>query len=470
MSLVGKVGRKRARARLAMAFLYLVLCVGALTTIYPFLFMATTGFKGPTDQNDNRLVPAFWTDDEELVKKCVDDKYAGDLNMIASYTQGEAVSSVELKEYQAFLESLPINKWRAGFRVPPNGVTSRLAVRWQAFLRQKYGTIDALNKAYVDLNNAFQQVPVPFEAWERKAWVQPDSQKFKDWLEFKVTLPAEFRIPIRTEWMWQEFLRTKFKNRFGDVPHNVRGESATSFAELKYFSPTYTRYHGTGLMPRMDEYAKEFEYQLPKQFQRTAGMGDRSLEASFGWRGLPFAAFDRNWALTHAAELKTEFTGRNYAYSFDYMALHGNALWNTVIFCLLAIVTQLTVNPLAAYALSRFPMRSTARILLFLLATMAFPAEVAMIPSFLLLKNLGLLNTFAALVLPTAASGYTIFLLKGFFDSLPQEVFDSGQVDGAPEWLMMVRLAFPLSKPVLGYIALLAFMGAYGSFIYAFLV
>ena len=115
-------------------------------------------------------------------------------------------------------------------------------------------------------------------------------------------------------------------------------------------------------------------------------------------------------------------------------------------------------------------MKATAKILLFLLATMAFPAEVAMIPSFLLLKNLHLLNTFAALVLPTAASGYTIYLLKGFFDSLPQEIFDSGQVDGAPEWIMMLKLAFPLSKPVLGYIALMAFMASYGAFIYAFLV
>ena len=115
-------------------------------------------------------------------------------------------------------------------------------------------------------------------------------------------------------------------------------------------------------------------------------------------------------------------------------------------------------------------MRATGKILLFLLATMAFPAEVAMIPSFLLLKDLGLLNTFAALVLPTAASGYMIFLLKGFFDSLPQEVFESGQIDGAPEWKMMLKIAFPLSKPVFGYMALLAFMSSYGAFIFAFLV
>jgi multiple sugar transport system permease protein len=161
---------------------------------------------------------------------------------------------------------------------------------------------------------------------------------------------------------------------------------------------------------------------------------------------------------------------RNYRYVLDYIAINGRALINTFIFCALAVLLQLTVNPLAAYALARFPMKATARVLVFLLATMAFPAEVAMIPSFLLLKNLGLLNTFAALVLPTAANGYMIFLLKGFFESLPREVFESGQLDGASEWRMMLRLAFPLSRPVMGYLGLLAFMGAYSAFLFAFLV
>ena len=115
-------------------------------------------------------------------------------------------------------------------------------------------------------------------------------------------------------------------------------------------------------------------------------------------------------------------------------------------------------------------MPATGKVLIFLLATMAFPAEVAMIPSFLMLKDMGLLNTFWALVLPGAANGYMIYLLKGFFDSLPGEVFESGQLDGAKEATMMWKIAFPLSRPVLGYLALLAFMGAYGAFMFAFLV
>ena len=93
-----------------------------------------------------------------------------------------------------------------------------------------------------------------------------------------------------------------------------------------------------------------------------------------------------------------------------------------------------------------------------------------MIPNFLLLRELQLLNTFAALILPTLASGFGIFLLKGFFDSLPTELFESATIDGARELTIFGRIVLPLCKPVLAYQALLAFMAAYGGFMWAFLV
>src|SRR6185436_13241841 len=101
--------------------------------------------------------------------------------------------------------------------------------------------------------------------------------------------------------------------------------------------------------------------------------------------------------------LRWEFITRNYSFVIDFLARHGHGLQNTLILCVLFIVTHLTVNPLAAYALSRFGLPSTYKILLFCMATVAFPGEVMMIPSFLQLKELGLLNTFAALVIPGLA-------------------------------------------------------------------
>ena len=81
-----------------------------------------------------------------------------------------------------------------------------------------------------------------------------------------------------------------------------------------------------------------------------------------------------------------------------------------------------------------------------------------------------LLNTFAALVLPGAANGYFIFLLKGFFDSLPRELFEAAELDGAGEWTKFWSLAMNLSKPILAVIALGAFTGAYGAFMMALVI
>ena len=101
---------------------------------------------------------------------------------------------------------------------------------------------------------------------------------------------------------------------------------------------------------------------------------------------------------------------------------------------------------------------------------MAFPAEVGMIPGFLLMRDLNLLNTLFALILPGMASGYSIFLLKGFFDSIPAELYEAADIDGAGEFRKFYAIALPMSKPILAVIALGAFNSAYGGFMWAFLV
>jgi multiple sugar transport system permease protein len=105
-----------------------------------------------------------------------------------------------------------------------------------------------------------------------------------------------------------------------------------------------------------------------------------------------------------------------------------------------------------------------------MLVTMAFPPMVTQIPVFLQLREFGLLNTFAALVLPGLANGYAIFLLKGFFDSLPRELYEAAQIDGAPEWTMFWHITMSLSKPILAVIALNAFTLAYANFMFALLI
>jgi ABC-type glycerol-3-phosphate transport system permease component len=160
----------------------------------------------------------------------------------------------------------------------------------------------------------------------------------------------------------------------------------------------------------------------------------------------------------------------NYRMVGEFLFLRGQAFGNTVLLVVLAVFATLTVNPLAAYALSRFGLRSAEKILLFMLATMAFPAAVTAIPGFLLIRDLGLLNTFAALVLPTLASGMSIFILKGFFDGLPRELYEAAAIDGAKEWQIFLRITLPMTTPILAVNALNAFVYSYNSWEWALLV
>ena len=184
----------------------------------------------------------------------------------------------------------------------------------------------------------------------------------------------------------------------------------------------------------------------------------------------PVAEYEWFTVLANRAMLIKEYLKRNYLMVFDTIQTNGFAAKNTLIYCLLAVMASLLVNPLCAYALSRYKMAPAYKILLFLMLPMAFPAMVLGIPQFLLIKNLGLLNTFAALILPGMANGYMIFLLKGFFDSLPKELFESAALDGASEWTVFWHIAMGLSTPILSVLALNTFTAAYGNFMMAFLL
>ncbi len=168
--------------------------------------------------------------------------------------------------------------------------------------------------------------------------------------------------------------------------------------------------------------------------------------------------------------LRREFMTRNFLTVGDYIFRHGRALVNTVLYCGLSVLCALIFNPLAAYALSRYRPRSTYKLLLFLMLTMAFPPMVTQIPIFLMLRQFHLLNTFAALVLPGLANGYTIFLLKGFFDSLPKELYECAQLDGAGEFRLFWQISMRLSTPILAVTALGAFTAAYTNFMMALLL
>lgn len=286
---------------------------------------------------------------------------------------------------------------------------SGLLPAYREFLQKKYGGIEQVNAAY----------SASFPDWTAVAFPNDDAPAaaISDLGLFLKTLPDLAGVRVESvETQWRDFLSHKYESI--DRLNTAWGTSHGSFENAR--------------VPALEQ----------------------------DWQIL----------LDHKLPILGDLLTRNYRAAWDQVVLNGNALRNTIVFCLLNVLTALIVNPLAAYALSRFQ-PSWGQIALFLLmATMAFPAEVTQIPAFLLLRELGWLNTFAALVIPAAANGYSIFLLKGFFDSLPKELYEAATIDGSGELRAFFTITLPLSAPILAVVALGAFAAAYGAFMFALLV
>jgi multiple sugar transport system permease protein len=223
---------------------------------------------------------------------------------------------------------------------------------------------------------------------------------------------------------------------------------------------------------RIDSLEGRFRAYLQERYGTAAAMNAAFGTRFASWRDVsaPQQALHYERFRADLRPLRWEFATRNFITVWDYIVLRGRGVLNTAIYCALAVLVALIFNPLAAYALSRYRPPSAYKMLLFLMLTMAFPPMVTQIPVFLLLRKFDLLNTFWALILPGLANGYSIFLLKGFFDSLPRELYECAEIDGAGEFRIFWQVTLSLSQPILAVIALNAFTHAYSNFMFALLI
>jgi multiple sugar transport system permease protein len=119
---------------------------------------------------------------------------------------------------------------------------------------------------------------------------------------------------------------------------------------------------------------------------------------------------------------------------------------------------QIITSALAGYALARLKFRGRQVLLLIVLATLVIPFQILVIPIFLVLKSGHLVNTYGALILPTAANGFGIFLLRQYFLTVPVELEEAAALDGANRWQILWRVMLPLSRPALVTLFLFTFI------------
>jgi sn-glycerol 3-phosphate transport system permease protein len=159
----------------------------------------------------------------------------------------------------------------------------------------------------------------------------------------------------------------------------------------------------------------------------------------------------------------------NYAHALEIIPLARQYL-NSASVAVLVVVGQLITSVAAAYALVFLRLRARRFWFILLLSTMMIPWEAIIIPNYLAMAQLGLINTIAALALPYLAAGFGIFLLRQAFLTFPMELRDAARVDGVGNFAFLWRILIPLTRPTLAALGVWSFLSAWNMYFWPLLI
>lgn len=158
-------------------------------------------------------------------------------------------------------------------------------------------------------------------------------------------------------------------------------------------------------------------------------------------------------------------TFENYVYVFSNVPF-ARYLLNSFVDSAAVTVISLWFHSMAAYALARLDFPGRERIFLLIFSTMLVSAPVTIIPTFIIVRTLGMVDNYAGLIVPMIFNAFGIFLLRQFYISLPDEMEEAALVDGAGYWTIYRRIVLPLSRPILAALAVFFFLANWNSFVW----
>jgi multiple sugar transport system permease protein len=158
-----------------------------------------------------------------------------------------------------------------------------------------------------------------------------------------------------------------------------------------------------------------------------------------------------------------EFTVDNFTKVFDTFP---TVTWfgNSVVVAVFVTALTVVVNLLAGYAFARLKFRGSNVLFLLALSTLMLPVQVIMVSQFKLVTELGIYGTYWAVILPTAATAFGIFLARQFIIGIPEEIIEAARVDGAGQFRVFAQIVLPLCKPLIAVLILLTFLSTWNDF------
>ncbi len=183
-----------------------------------------------------------------------------------------------------------------------------------------------------------------------------------------------------------------------------------------------------------------------------------NFEMDHSFFGLPVALKTAKWNILFQSYVEAWSVLRAYTL-------------NTIIVALVTAAGVVGFGSVSAYVFSRYKFPGSRVLFLFVLSFMMIPGVLTLVPSFLLVKSLGLLNSYWVLILPYVAGGqiFAIFLYKSFFDGLPGELFEAARMDGAGHFRQYWSIVLPLSKQVTSVVLVVSFLGTWNNFLWPFI-
>ncbi|MFJ6835870.1 carbohydrate ABC transporter permease [Streptomyces sp. NPDC091209] len=149
-----------------------------------------------------------------------------------------------------------------------------------------------------------------------------------------------------------------------------------------------------------------------------------------------------------------------------YRYVLGNAMFprwfaNSLIVAGVAVLSNLLLGALGGYAFARMRFAGSRALLALMLATMVIPFQLTMIPTFLVMKEMGLIDTLGALILPSLVTPFAVFLFRQFFLALPREMEEAAWIDGCSRLRVLFSIVLPLARPALATVAVLTFLSTW---------
>lgn len=195
------------------------------------------------------------------------------------------------------------------------------------------------------------------------------------------------------------------------------------------------------------------------------GVGLLAMSAPFLWMAVSAFKTQKDLGASPPVWVPTDWTLANFHKLLNLMDV-GQAFFNSAFVAVFVTLANLLFCSMLGYALAKLSFAGKGLILAIVLGALMVPGNLMLLPKFVMMSKMGLLDSYAALILPFAAQAFGVFLMRQFMMSVPDELLEAARIDGAREWYIFWRIVLPLVKPALATLTIFTFLGSWNNFVW----